>query len=154
VYYYTKYLKNDTNAKKDSDFFSFGSVLVHKRLNLSNLISSRFDWGDRAKSFSTFLTKTVQVATRWYRAPELLYGARRYTEGVDLWAVGCILGELLNSSPLFPGENDIDQAKVAVLRNRILILIRIRWIRMFLGLLDPDPLEAWLHADPSIIKQK
>ncbi len=55
---------------------------------------------------------TVQVATRWYRAPELLYGARRYTEGVDLWAVGCILGELLNSSPLFPGENDIDQAKL------------------------------------------
>jgi cell cycle related kinase len=61
----------------------------------------------------------VQVATRWYRAPELLYGARWYTEGVDLWAVGCILGELLNSSPLFPGENDIDQAKIAVLRIRI-----------------------------------
>ncbi|XP_051281585.1 cyclin-dependent kinase 20 isoform X2 [Dicentrarchus labrax] len=50
-----------------------------------------------------------QVATRWYRAPELLYGARKYDEGVDLWAVGCIFGELLNSSPLFPGENDIEQ---------------------------------------------
>ncbi|XP_074063036.1 cyclin-dependent kinase 20 isoform X5 [Macrotis lagotis] len=50
-----------------------------------------------------------QVATRWYRAPELLYGARQYDEGVDLWAVGCILGELLNGSPLFPGENDIEQ---------------------------------------------
>ncbi|KAM9250285.1 cyclin-dependent kinase 20 isoform 4-T4 [Cariama cristata] len=50
-----------------------------------------------------------QVATRWYRAPELLYGARHYDEGVDLWAVGCIFGELLNLSPLFPGENDIEQ---------------------------------------------
>ncbi|XP_035676729.1 cyclin-dependent kinase 20-like [Branchiostoma floridae] len=50
-----------------------------------------------------------QVATRWYRAPELLYGARKYEEGVDLWAVGCIFGELLNNSPLFPGENDIEQ---------------------------------------------
>ncbi|XP_034027740.1 cyclin-dependent kinase 20 isoform X1 [Thalassophryne amazonica] len=50
-----------------------------------------------------------QVATRWYRAPELLYGARKYDQGVDLWAVGCIFGELLNSSPLFPGENDIEQ---------------------------------------------
>ncbi|XP_074873646.1 cyclin-dependent kinase 20 isoform X4 [Carettochelys insculpta] len=50
-----------------------------------------------------------QVATRWYRAPELLYGARRYDEGVDLWAVGCIFAELLNNSPLFPGENDIEQ---------------------------------------------
>uniref|UniRef100_A0A8B9Y614 Cyclin-dependent kinase 20 n=1 Tax=Bos mutus grunniens TaxID=30521 RepID=A0A8B9Y614_BOSMU len=45
----------------------------------------------------------------WYRAPELLYGARQYDQGVDLWAVGCILGELLNGSPLFPGENDIEQ---------------------------------------------
>ena len=51
----------------------------------------------------------IKVATRWYRAPELLYGARKYTEGVDLWAVGCIFGELINNSPLFPGENDIDQ---------------------------------------------
>ncbi|KAJ3117655.1 Cyclin-dependent kinase 20 [Phlyctochytrium bullatum] len=50
-----------------------------------------------------------QVATRWYRAPELLYGARIYDVGVDLWAVGCIFGELLNHSPIFPGQNDIDQ---------------------------------------------
>ncbi|KAJ3213869.1 Cyclin-dependent kinase 20, partial [Dinochytrium kinnereticum] len=50
-----------------------------------------------------------QVATRWYRAPELLYGARIYDAGVDLWAVGCIFGELLNHSPIFPGQNDIDQ---------------------------------------------
>ena len=57
-----------------------------------------------------------KVATRWYRAPELLYGSRDYTEGVDLWAVGCILGELLNNCPLFPGENDIDQLGI-VIRN-------------------------------------
>ena len=50
-----------------------------------------------------------QVATRWYRAPELLYGARQYDEGVDLWAIGAIFGELLNNSPLFPGESDIEQ---------------------------------------------
>eukprot|EP00842_Homolaphlyctis_polyrhiza_P004457 jgi/Hompol1/5011/HPOL_000673-RA len=50
-----------------------------------------------------------QVATRWYRAPELLYGARKYDAGVDIWAVGCIFGELVNHSPLFPGQNDIDQ---------------------------------------------
>ncbi|KAK7035571.1 Cyclin-dependent kinase 20, partial [Halocaridina rubra] len=43
-----------------------------------------------------------QVATRWYRAPELLYGARQYDEGVDLWSVGCIFGEMLNNSPIFP----------------------------------------------------
>lgn len=43
-----------------------------------------------------------QVATRWYRAPELLYGSRDYTPAVDLWAVGCIFVELLNRCPLFP----------------------------------------------------
>lgn len=52
---------------------------------------------------------THQVATRWYRAPELLFGARYYGAGVDIWAVGAIFGELLNHSPVFPGENDIDQ---------------------------------------------
>ncbi|XP_005112397.1 cyclin-dependent kinase 20 [Aplysia californica] len=55
-----------------------------------------------------------QVATRWYRAPELLYGARKYDEGVDLWAVGCIFGELLNNSPIFPGETDIEQLCLVV----------------------------------------
>ncbi|PAA73016.1 hypothetical protein BOX15_Mlig023521g1 [Macrostomum lignano] len=50
-----------------------------------------------------------QVATRWYRAPELLYSARRYDEGVDLWAVGAVFGEMLANSPLFPGESDIEQ---------------------------------------------
>ncbi|KAF7258023.1 hypothetical protein EG68_05956 [Paragonimus skrjabini miyazakii] len=50
-----------------------------------------------------------QVATRWYRAPELLYGARNYSKSIDLWAIGCIFGELFNNSPIFPGENDIEQ---------------------------------------------
>lgn len=52
---------------------------------------------------------THTVATRWYRAPELLYGARAYTPAVDMWAVGCILAELLGLLPLVPGDNDIDQ---------------------------------------------
>lgn len=42
-----------------------------------------------------------QVATRWYRAPELLYGSRNYTPSVDIWAAGCIYGEIINRSPLF-----------------------------------------------------
>lgn len=47
--------------------------------------------------------------TSWYRAPELLFGARRYGPGVDLWAAGTVLAEMLAATPLFPGENDIDQ---------------------------------------------
>lgn len=52
---------------------------------------------------------THQVVTRWYRAPELLLGARNYGTGVDIWAIGCILAELLRRAPLFPGESDLDQ---------------------------------------------
>jgi cyclin-dependent kinase-like len=55
---------------------------------------------------------TDYVATRWYRAPELLLGLNDYGKGVDLWAVGCILGELTDGQPLFPGESEIDQLYV------------------------------------------
>ena len=41
-----------------------------------------------------------QVATRWYRPPELLFGARHYDTGADMWAVGCIFGEMLNHTPV------------------------------------------------------
>lgn len=43
------------------------------------------------------------MATRWYRAPEILLGSYRYTKGVDMWAVGCVLAELLTGRALFPG---------------------------------------------------
>ena len=49
------------------------------------------------------------VATRWYRAPELLFGARKYQQSVDTWACGCVIAELLTLSPLLPGDTDIDQ---------------------------------------------
>ena len=52
---------------------------------------------------------TDYVATRWYRAPELLLGSTTYTKAVDLWAIGCIMGELVDGQPLFPGESEIDQ---------------------------------------------
>lgn len=44
------------------------------------------------------------VVTIWYRAPELLMGARHYTPAIDLWAIGCIFGELLCLRPMFKGE--------------------------------------------------
>jgi len=52
---------------------------------------------------------TDYVATRWYRAPELLLGSTSYGKEVDQWAIGCIMGELIDGQPLFPGESDIDQ---------------------------------------------
>lgn len=49
------------------------------------------------------------VATRQYRAPELLFGSRKYTPSVDIWALGCILAEFINTSALFPGHSDLEQ---------------------------------------------
>ncbi|KZT30526.1 Pkinase-domain-containing protein [Neolentinus lepideus HHB14362 ss-1] len=48
---------------------------------------------------------TEYVATRWYRAPEIMLSFKRYTKAIDLWSVGCILAELLNGKPLFPGRD-------------------------------------------------
>ncbi|BBN01245.1 mitogen-activated protein kinase 15 [Marchantia polymorpha subsp. ruderalis] len=52
---------------------------------------------------------TDYVATRWYRAPEILLGSTKYTYGVDMWSSGCILGELLNGKPIFPGTSTMNQ---------------------------------------------
>ena len=52
---------------------------------------------------------TDYVATRWYRAPEILLGSTKYTRGVDMWSCGCILGELLGGKPIFPGSSTMNQ---------------------------------------------
>jgi serine/threonine protein kinase/Ca2+-binding EF-hand superfamily protein len=53
---------------------------------------------------------TEYVATRWYRAPELVLGSCVYSSPVDVWAAGCIVYELLTLRPLFPGASDLDMA--------------------------------------------
>ncbi|KAK0570461.1 hypothetical protein LWI29_001484 [Acer saccharum] len=52
---------------------------------------------------------TSWVGTRWFKAPELLYGSSTYGLEIDLWSLGCIFAELLTLQPLFPGISDIDQ---------------------------------------------
>lgn len=49
------------------------------------------------------------VGTRWYKAPELLFGSRTYTSSIDMWSTGCIFAELLMGTAIFPGRSDIDQ---------------------------------------------
>ncbi|GFQ04700.1 cyclin-dependent kinase f-1 [Phtheirospermum japonicum] len=52
---------------------------------------------------------TSCVGTRWFRAPELLFGSTSYGLEIDLWSLGCIFAELLSLEPIFPGKSDIDQ---------------------------------------------
>nr|GMD42293.1 shaggy-related protein kinase alpha [Ipomoea batatas] len=49
------------------------------------------------------------ICSRYYRAPELIFGATEYTTAIDVWSAGCVLAELLIGQPLFPGESGVDQ---------------------------------------------
>lgn len=91
--------------------------IMHRDLKPQNvLISSEgilkiTDFGQACLYFPDDPNKTYeyQVASRWYRAPELLFGSTKYSPKVDMWSCGCILAELLNGAPLFPGRNDLEQ---------------------------------------------
>merc|ERR1719469_170157 len=54
---------------------------------------------------------TDYVVTRWYRAPEVVLLASEYTMAIDIWAVGCILCELIGRRPFFTGKDHLDQIK-------------------------------------------
>uniref|UniRef100_A0A7N2L4C7 non-specific serine/threonine protein kinase n=1 Tax=Quercus lobata TaxID=97700 RepID=A0A7N2L4C7_QUELO len=49
------------------------------------------------------------ICSRYYRAPELIFGATEYTTAIDIWFAGCVLAELLLGQPLFPGESGVNQ---------------------------------------------
>jgi serine/threonine protein kinase len=52
---------------------------------------------------------TPQMTTRWYRAPEILYGAHDYGPAIDVWAAGCVVAEAFRNAPVFSSPGDIMQ---------------------------------------------
>ncbi|NP_001311985.1 mitogen-activated protein kinase homolog MMK2-like [Nicotiana tabacum] len=84
--------------------------VLHRDLKPSNLLLNAncdLKIGDfglaRTTSETDFMTE--YVVTRWYRAPELLLNCSVYTAAIDVWSVGCILGEIMTREPLFPGKD-------------------------------------------------
>jgi glycogen synthase kinase 3 beta len=49
------------------------------------------------------------ICSRYYRAPELIFGATDYNSAIDVWSAGCVIGEMMLGQPLFPGESGVDQ---------------------------------------------
>ena len=49
-----------------------------------------------------------EINAKYYKAPEVLLGSKTYDSKIDIWAAGCILAELIQLAPLFPGNNDIE----------------------------------------------
>ena len=74
-------------------------------LKLADFGASRC-YGDASDFPGNF---TTQVFARWYRAPELLFGAKQYGPGVDLWAAGCVFAELMIRKPFLPADSDLKQ---------------------------------------------
>lgn len=89
--------------------------ILHRDLKTSNLLLNNrgqlkiADFGMARYVGDPPPQLTQLVVTLWYRAPELLLGATRYTSAVDMWSVGCIFGELLTREPLLQGRNEVDE---------------------------------------------
>lgn len=52
---------------------------------------------------------TEYIATRWYRAPEIILGSRHYSKAIDIWSFGCLVAETFTGKPLFPGNSTLNQ---------------------------------------------
>lgn len=85
--------------------------LIHRDIKMSNLLYTESDLklADFGLSRPVADKMTMNVASLWYRAPELLFGAESYSIGMDLWAVGCVMAEFLMGTPLMAGRDEKDQ---------------------------------------------
>ncbi|MED6246050.1 Cyclin-dependent kinase 10 [Ataeniobius toweri] len=96
------------------------SFIIHRDLKVSNLLMTDegcvkiADFGLARMYGIPQPPMTPRVVTLWYRAPELLLGTKTQTTALDMWAVGCILAELLAHKPLLPGTSEIQQVDLIV----------------------------------------
>lgn len=74
------------------------------------------DFGLARANIPSLVTGSAQftdyIATRWYRAPEVILSWKRYTAAIDVWSVGCILAELINRKPLLPAGSEQEQIQL------------------------------------------
>ena len=88
--------------------------IVHRDIKPQNLLVDPLtyqlklcDFGS-AKKIIKGETNVSYICSRYYRAPELIFGASEYSGAVDVWSAGCVVGELFLGQPLFVGESGVD----------------------------------------------
>ncbi|XP_028967706.1 mitogen-activated protein kinase ERK-A-like [Galendromus occidentalis] len=137
--------------------------VLHRDLKPSNLLLNSScdlkicDFGlarvaDPQLDHRGFLTE--YVATRWYRAPEIMLNSRGYTKAIDIWSVGCILAEMISNKPIFPGKHYLDQLShiLAVLGTPSaddLNIIPNQRARTYIQSLPAKPKISWTRLYPS-----
>lgn len=80
------------------------NLLVHPKTQQLKLC----DFGS-AKALKPGEPNVSYICSRYYRAPELIFGSTNYTTAIDIWSQGCVGAELLLGQPLFPGDSGVDQ---------------------------------------------
>lgn len=97
--------------------FIHSAGIIHRDLKPANLLVNKncdlkiCDFGLSTNAYQEYEDTsktsplTEYVATRWYRAPEIMFSASRYSAAVDMWSVGCIIAEMFLRTPLFPGSD-------------------------------------------------
>lgn len=95
--------------------YMHAKLLCHRDIKPQNLLvdptSMRLkicDFGS-AKHLVPGEVNVSYICSRYYRAPELIFGATEYTSAIDLWSAGCVIAEFFLGRPLFPGESGVDQ---------------------------------------------
>jgi len=109
-------VKKFTHQLSSGLLYCHSHRILHRDLKPQNLLIDKYDnlkladFG-LARAFGIPMrTYTHEVVTLWYRAPEVLLGARHYSTAIDMWSVGCIFAEMvMRGHPLFPGDSEIDQ---------------------------------------------
>ncbi|PKS10745.1 hypothetical protein jhhlp_002502 [Lomentospora prolificans] len=122
VHYGTADIKTWMGMLTRAVWFCHENYVLHRDIKPNNLLIAAdgeiklADFG-LARSFADpHQIMTSNVITRWYRPPELLFGAKHYSGAVDVWSVGCVFAELVLRNPYLPGETDINQIEL-VCRN-------------------------------------